>query len=409
MTHWPVVKLAELCRDITVGHVGKMSDRYVASGVPFLRSQDIEPNCVNLSTIKFIPQDFHRELRKSRLRPGDVVMVRTGYPGTAAVVPVSLPDANCADLVIARPGPQLDPHFLAYSMNSPWGRGVVRGSLVGVAQQHFNVKVAANLRLPSPPLPIQRRIASILGAYDDLIEVNRRRIAVLEEMARRLFDEWFVHFRFPGHEGHKMVETEHGRLPEGWRLSAFSEIASFVNGYAFKPSDWGGSGLPIVKIKELKEGVTAQTPRYASEIDSRFRLNNGDILFSWSADLDAYVWAHGPAWLNQHLFLVRPYQPMRSAFLFLALRTQMPRFRALSQGTTMRHIKRAALDQVRTVVPSAERIEMFESVAGPMVKLSVAITRSTQRLAASRDLLLPRLISGDLSVAAAERELETAA
>jgi type I restriction enzyme S subunit len=239
--------------------------------------------------------------------------------------------------------------------------------------------------------------------------VNRRRIAVLEEIARRLFDEWFVHFRFPGHEGHEMVETEQGRLPNNWTIQPFSRIASFVNGYAFKPSDWGETGLPIIKIKELKEGVTGQTPRFNNNIDARYKVENGAVLFSWSADLEAYIWASGPAWLNQHLFVVHPCDAVRRAFMFLALRTQMPRFRALSQGTTMKHIKRSALDQVLIPVPPEHLALAFENLVGPILDLSVAVSQSTQRLVASRDLILPRLISGDLPVSAAESELESAA
>ena len=122
MSTWPQVDLASLCREITVGHVGKMSDQYIQAGIPFLRSQDIAPGYIRTADLKFISEPFHERLKKSKLSPGDVVIVRTGYPGTAAVVPISLPVANCADLVIARPGPHLNSRYLAFTLNSPWGK-----------------------------------------------------------------------------------------------------------------------------------------------------------------------------------------------------------------------------------------------------------------------------------------------
>ena len=166
MSGWPLRTLDELCLEMTVGFVGKMSDQYVHSGIPFLRSQDIMAGRIDVSRLKYISPEFHARIRKSRLVPGDVGIVRTGYPGTAAVVPESLQEANCSDLVIARPGPKLEPRYLAFLLNSPWGKSMIRGRLVGAAQQHFNVKVAQALKVPTPPIDEQRRIVSVLGCVD---------------------------------------------------------------------------------------------------------------------------------------------------------------------------------------------------------------------------------------------------
>src|SRR6266487_1637132 len=224
---WKSVKLKELCREITVGFVGPMATKYAEKGIPFLRSQNIQPFRLELSSIKFISPEFHKKLKKSALYPGDVVVVRTGYPGTACVIPPKLPVSNCADLVIFRPSSQLDPHYLTYMFNSNLGRSRVAGNLVGVAQQHFNIGVAKEMVINIPPLPTQHKIASILSAYDDLIENNTRRIAILEEMAQSLYREWFVHFRFPGHEKKRLVESELGLIPEGWEVKAVGKLLKY--------------------------------------------------------------------------------------------------------------------------------------------------------------------------------------
>ena len=124
-----------------------------------------------------------------------------------------------------------------------------------------------------------------------------------------LYREWFVHFRYPGHEDVESLDSDLGPIPGDWDIRSFSELADFVNGFAFKPKHWLDEGLPIVKIKELKGGVTAETPRYhGADIKKKFFIDDAAVLFSWSADLKAYVWASGPALLNQHLFVVRPHE-----------------------------------------------------------------------------------------------------
>src|SRR5438132_423585 len=124
------VRLVQVCREITVGHVGPMAAEYVEEGVPFLRSQNIEPFRLNLSEIRYISDEFHQKLKNSALLPGDVVVVRTGYPGTSCVIPKNVHKSNCADLVIIRPGPEVDPWFVASIFNSAWGRRTVSGKLV---------------------------------------------------------------------------------------------------------------------------------------------------------------------------------------------------------------------------------------------------------------------------------------
>jgi len=157
---WSTRKLRDLCHQITVGHVGPMADRYASAGTPFLRSQNVRPFRIDLSDVKFIDDAFRSELKKSELRPGDVAIVRTGYPGTAAVIPDDLPLANCADLVIARPKDEVHPEFLAMFLNSSFGKRMVADKSVGAAQKHFNVGAAKEVDFAFPEQGEQRAIVS---------------------------------------------------------------------------------------------------------------------------------------------------------------------------------------------------------------------------------------------------------
>lgn len=157
-TSWEMVTLGNLCHQITVGHVGPMSSRYRPSGTPFLRSQNVRPFEIDLTNVKYIDEKFTSELKKSELRPGDVAIVRTGYPGTCAVIPEELALANCADLVIARTGPKLNPNFLAMLLNSNFGKSLVSEAAVGAAQKHFNVSAAKKSVIPLPPIQVQQKL-----------------------------------------------------------------------------------------------------------------------------------------------------------------------------------------------------------------------------------------------------------
>jgi type I restriction enzyme S subunit len=192
---WVDRQLASLCTEITVGHVGPMKTEYRTHGVPFLRSQNIRPFDVSMDNVMFVDETFHRALKKSRLRPGDLAIVRTGYPGTAAVIPPELPDANCSDLVIVRPGDTVSPHFLAAFFNSAFGKQMVLGKLVGAAQKHFNVTAAKEVVLHVPPLSEQREIVravDLLRTETQRLEsLYQRKLAALDALKQSLLHQAF--------------------------------------------------------------------------------------------------------------------------------------------------------------------------------------------------------------------------
>lgn len=192
---FPGRALTDHCRRVTVGHVGPMKDRYQSDGIPFLRSQNVRPFQIELDGVAFIDEAFDEELVKSRLTPGDVVVVRTGYPGTAAVIPSSLPISNCADLVIVRPGVDLNPHYLASFLNSNLGKRMIAGNLVGAAQKHFNVGAAKKVAIPLPPLAEQKRFVArvdeLRAMSGQLVEVYQHKLGKLTTLKQALLHRAF--------------------------------------------------------------------------------------------------------------------------------------------------------------------------------------------------------------------------
>jgi type I restriction enzyme S subunit len=282
-----------------------------------------------------------------------------------------------------------DPRFVFHFM-----RGLdVKRFNVGNANPTLNRNHIHDLKIRIPDLPTQQRIAEILSAYDDLIENNQRRMKLLEESARLLYQEWFVHLRFPGHEHAKIVDG----VPEGWARRSFSELATFTNGYPFKPEELGDVGMPVVKIPELREGVLPKTPRNSGDgIPEKYLLRAGDLLFSWSGTLLINFWREGDAILNQHLFRVDPIQQNSREYLLLALRDALPEFTNQTTGATLKHIRKSALDTVTGWSPASLVSRSFVEHVQPLFQQIQSLNSQNQKLRAARDLLLPRLMNGEV-------------
>ena len=189
---WSEVLLGDAVEDITVGWVGPMPE-YRKDGVAFLRSLNVKALSISTDDLRYISREFHQRILKSALKPGDVVIVRTGEPGTAAVIPEWLTEANCADLVIVRPGSGFNSHYLAYLLTAI-GRDQIDAHIVGAVQQHFNVGSAKLLRVPRPPRAKQDAIANVLRVLDERIDLNREMNRSLEATIAAIFRSWFVEF-----------------------------------------------------------------------------------------------------------------------------------------------------------------------------------------------------------------------
>jgi len=430
---WRDVALEDVADELTVGYVGPMASEYVNDGVPFLRSLNVEPLRINKNDLKFITPEFHRRIQKSRLTPGDVVIVRTGKPGACSVVPDWLAEANCSDLVIVRCGRQLNNRFLAYYVNTV-ASGHVAAHLVGAVQQHFNVSSARTLRLSLPPLAEQKAIAAVLGALDDKIELNRRMNAKLEEMARSLFQSWFVDFdpvraKVDGREPvgldqataalfpDSFQDSELGHIPTGWKVTTLGACIGFRSGFSFRSQDWQESGVPVVKIGSVKPGIIdlSQVSYVSEEIAhqaARYRLSTGDMLIG----MTGYVGEVGlvppsinPPLLNQRVGKFVMPKAGTESLAFWYCTTRQPEFRAFvearSHGTAQANVSGDAIMQFPLVAPVPEILDAFNRECQPMLDHILSNHAESSTLATLRDTLLPKLLSGEMSVAEVDKEV----
>ena len=384
-SNWPLVKLEEVA-DLTVGFVGTMAKHYTPNGVTFLRSTNIDPFDISLDDIKYISPEFNEKLSKSQLRTGDVVIVRTGKPGACAVIPNISGAWNCSDLVIVRPhAKKLDPLFLAAYINV--ASGTINNQLVGAVQQHFNVASAKRLEIPLPSIDVQRKISSLIGILNDKINLNNKINDNLQEQAIAVFQQELLRDR---------------ELPEGWTNGSLLDIANYLNGLAmqkYRPSE-GETGLPVLKIKELRQGsCDASSELCSPSIKPEYIIHDGDVVFSWSGSLLVDLWCGGTCGLNQHLFKVTS-EKYPKWFYYAWTAHHLARFVAIAadKATTMGHIKREELAKAEVAIPDAASMERIGGILRPMYDLIISNRIENRKLAALRDTILPQLMSGELDV-----------
>ena len=322
-------------------------------------------------------------------------------------------------LVEIKEGAEADKHFLFYRLRASDYRHHILATASGSTVRHTSPGRIHEFETTLPAITEQRAIAGVLGALDDKIEQNRRTVRTLERLARAIFRAWFVDFEpvkaqaagaasFPSMPQHvfdalptHFVDSEIGPVPEGWEVKPIATIATFLNGLALQkyPPRGDGADLRVIKIAELRKGSAEGAAWANGDVAEQYVIGDRDLLFSWSGTLEAEFWFGGKGALNQHLFKVTS-SHFPSWFCFLWIRQHLPWFRAIaaSKATTMGHIKRGHLQETSVVVPPDEVLHEANEVIGPIYDLFGQLMIESRKLAAMRDVLLSKLLSGEVRV-----------
>lgn len=377
------VTLGEVA-EVTVGHVGPMASEYVDQGVPFLRSLNVRPHRIDPTELKYVDPSFHATLRKSALRAGDVVTVRTGKPGQTAVIPEWLGEANCADLVITRPGPCLDANWLSYYMN--WITDThIAGHLVGAVQQHFNVRSAQSLVLALPAIEEQQAIAEVLGALDDKIAANRRAVDNADELVRA---------RYQAISGDSVLLG-----------SIATNVRDLVNPETVLPE------TPYVGLEHVprRSMWLSDFDAAAKATSAKAAFRRGDVLFG---KLRPYfhkvVSAPFAGIASTDILVLRAKRPELAGLVLAAASSDgaIAATTASSEGTRMPRTKWADLAAVEIPWPGDEEARRFGRDLSELADWAGAAVNESRSLVATRDGLLPLLMSGQVRVKDAEKSVE---
>ncbi|MBQ6133658.1 MAG: restriction endonuclease subunit S [Lachnospiraceae bacterium] len=390
------MKLSECCSSIADGD--HQPPPKAETGIPFVTISNMtSSNQFDFSDTLFVPQEYYDKLdEKRKARKDDILYSVVGSFG----IPVFMKEDKVfvfqRHIAILRPdNKKIVPRFLFYTMLTKDFYAKADAAAIGAAQRTVSLTALRNMEICIPDKIQQSKIVDTLVAYDDLIENNQKQILLLEEASQRLYKEWFVDLRFPRYEDIEIVDG----VPKGWTVKSMEDIADYLNGYAFKPSDWGEVGKPIIKIKELNDGITTDTPRNTGDdIPEKYRVFPGDIVFSWSATLTAKIWDAEEGLLNQHLFKVTPYDGFCREYVLQSILKTLDEFRNLTTGSTMKHIQRGKLKQVFVKVPSPKIMDEYKKYADTIRQQILVLGHKIILLQEARDRLLPKLMNGEMEI-----------
>ena len=379
-----------------------------------LRNQNIRDGRLDLSSPSYThKEDFDKRNKRAKPTAGDIVFTREAPMGEVCLIPEGLDCCLGQRQVLLRTKEGLSSRYLFYALQSTkvrhqilWNEGT--GSTVS------NVRIPVLKDLSIPRNDAEDAIAATLGALDDKIELNRKMNATLEAMARALFRDWFVDF---GPTRAKMEarapylapdlwalfpdRLDGEGKPEDWEEKPLDEIADFLNGLALQkfPGEGEPDSLPVIKIAELRNGITEKSNRASRKVPQKYLIKDGDFLFSWSGSLLAKFWTNGEGALNQHLFKVTS-DHYPAWFFSEWVQHHLEEFQtiAASKATTMGHIQRGHLKAAMTTCPPDDVIQKMGAVMAPLIDHIIHNELESRTLAQTRDLLLPGLMSGEIRV-----------
>lgn len=458
-SEWKQVRLG----DFIDSCLGKMLDQKKNRGKfhPYLGNSNVRWggfDLSNLAEMKF--EDTEHE--RYSLKKGDLVVCEGGEPGRCAIWEDEIPGIKIQKaLHRIRTLPGLVSGYLYYWFLFAGKTGSLEPYFTGTTIKHLTGRSLADLTITLPPVKHQEKCALILSSIDRIINNNNKINQTLEQMAQALFKSWFVDFEpvktkiavleaggsqeeailaamtaisgkdtdalvvfereypeqyaelkataelFPS----AMQESGQRKIPAGWNILSLDEVAHFQNGLAlqkFRPEN-EFDYLPVVKIAQLKKGFADGEEKASSNIKKECVIDNGDVIFSWSGSLMVDIWCGGRAALNQHLFKVTSVKyPKWLYYKYTTLHLNEFQRIAEAKAVTMGHIKREHLSQAKCCVPSLNMVNKISSFFEPIIKHIIALRLESQKLEQLRDTLLPKLLSGEITLPETEQAVSEA-
>lgn len=421
--------------DLVSGYAFKSSE-FIESGVPVIKIKNVKAGQMVYDNLSFVSERFRTSRPDKIIKDGDLLITMSGnrLNGTKETWVGKVAQFRNSGtyflnqrvgILRPKPGVEIERRYFNYALSSDF----YQNEFIAIAtssggQANLSPSQILGAPLSVLPLPEQKTIARILGTLDDKIELNRRMNETLEAMARALFQSWFVdfdpvHAKAAGRPPSGMDEktaalfpasfqnSALGDIPAGWNVIPLYDTAQWVNGAAFKTSDFcsNGEGLPIIKIAELKDGIGAQTKWSQRAALPQKTIDTGDLLYSWSGSpetsLEAFLWSGSRGLLNQHIFKVISPTTAEKRFVYYLLQYLRPVLVETAknkQTTGLGHVTIADMKRLLVCMPNKAVLAAFDRIVAPIFDRAFNNTLESRTLATLRDTLLPKLLSGDLNV-----------
>lgn len=409
MTPYTLTEFASAPFDIIDGDRGRnypKQDDFSDDGhCLFLNANNVTQNGFDFSTCQFITEHKDNALRKGKLQRDDVVLTTRGTIGNTAFFNSSITydhmRINSGMVILRCNKNKISPAYLYYFLRSPHFHRQVHSLRSGVAQPQLPIRDMKHIKIPLPRLSIQLSVASVLSAYDDLIENNRRRIQLLEQAARLLYKEWFVHLRFPGHEHVKIKDG----VPEGWTSGVIGDLGEIVTGKtpSKKMASYYGDDVPFIKTPDMHgNSVVTKTEENLSDEGASSQatkmLPPRSILVSCIGTVGVVALNASVAQTNQQINAIIPRTDLLRYWSFFMAETLRPLLEGVGGGATMPNINKSKFFAIPVVIPSQQILDQFSSAVAPNIDQIEQLTVMNDRLMKARDLLLPRLMNGKIAI-----------
>ena len=394
--------LSEVCKLIV--DCPHSTARNEGEGYPLIRTPNIGKGRFNLENVHRVSEEIYN-IRNTRAVPqdDDLILAREAPAGNVAIIKNG--DKFCLGqrTVLIRPDKgKVNPDFLVYYLLSPEQQNKLLSQANGSTVDHVNLPIIRNLQLSLPPLPVQKRIASILSAYDDLIENNQKHIKLLEEAAQRLYKEWFVDLRFPGHESVKVVDG----VPEGWKIKKIEELADTMSGGTPTRSheEYYSSGEILwLKTKELNDGFIFDTEEKITEAglknSSAKLFEKGCIILAmYGATIGRLGISSVTMCCNQACCVLKIKEIILFEYVYLWLVNNREMLISRGRGSAQSNLSQELIKQIEVRIPSDGVLIKFSNVVDKLLKNKEILEKQISSLREARDRLLPKLMSGEIEV-----------
>lgn len=360
---------------------------------PFIQTGEIK--AANLYISRYLQTYNEKGLAQSKLwEPGTLCITIAANVAETAILKIRACFPDSVVGFIADPE-KSDTRFVKYYLDTL--KLQMQSISRGTTQDNLPVEKLLSFKLFVPQVFFQRKISAILSAYDDFIENNNRRIQILEEMAQRIYREWFVNFRFLGHERGKFVSSEFGKIPEGWSIENLGDICDIVMGQSPKSEFYNvnGQGLPFHQGVTDFNKIFPKTRIYCT-VQNRL-AEEDDTLFSVRAPVGRINVSNAKIVIGRGLCAIRS-KTNRQCFVLMQLKEKFKEEDTMGGGTIFKSVTKDDMHSIKMLVPPDGLIISFEKIIGPILKQLRNLTDKNEKLGASRDILLSKLISGEVDV-----------
>lgn len=409
---WETVKLSDISASIQTGPFGSQLHQsdYSEQGTPVIMPKDLLNGHISELSIARVSQNHVDRLSRHKVEVGDILYSRRGDVGRCAFATEKEQGWLCGTgcLRVTIDTEKAVPKFIFYQLQKPETVGWVEKHAVGATMLNLNTSILSDVPIEVPCLDIQKRIVDILSAYDDLIENNQKQIKLLEEAAQRLYREWFVNLRFPGHENVKIVDG----VPEGWSYKPLSDLFSFVRGKSYTSKELSDtSGVLMVNLKNIRAfgGYKRNAEkRFTGKYKKEQSLNPGDLVMGVTdMTQERRLVGHSaivpdlgePMTLSMDLIKLVPTNIQKS-YLYSTLYYGgfSLKISPLANGVNVLHLKPEAMMNLQMLVPTRELMDTYVKVFDPIQSRIELLQKQIDVAAEARDRLLPKLMSGELEV-----------